>query len=688
MATDNSLITGERRPIIGKGSQYKLRVQYETVRWEVWHGLQCVGKNNSGNFLFKNASLGEGFVIKAFYTRREAKGIEMQATLAVKPLPGMPEFTKISWQDTNYNDIKDKIDLLSDIPNGIYLTVRTENIVPGDWLSAKIMEKELSNSDRSAGRTLYAEVDEIGVARFHVSAELLKQFAEKLNGEDWFKDRTHHYYATVSYFGAQIPDENQAVVYEAGNPPPETKPIIQKVEKSEVLHIANVGNQPIPPDNGIKPVVVMIDKTGSKKLNPVELKLNIFFDGTKNNRENVRSKEIERAKLKTEKEKEEFDKKLEKEDSSYSQGYSNVAILQWCDASKLKQREISIYIEGIGTKDGEDDSTFRGQGMDYGKTNIRAKVVKAINQILERVQKVVKEKEEYVAKAEINVFGFSRGAAAARHFVSKYKEIALNALTFRQNVNFNLVGLFDTVSAHGFSLDHSKGNDVAELGLNIGNMEGKAKKVVQLTAGNEYRANFCLTDITSSIKASVGFEYEMPGAHSDIGGGFRNPVKEQIVDYSPYPLITRLIKDGWYTEKNIIEKIPDRYIPSPTDGIPAHIPGIYRAERSIANEYQYIPLEIMAYFAKEYGEMKFTAKTMNKYKRIPGDLADYRDQLFDDAKAKDGTGHFKASLGGLDINYLRNRYLHLTAFREGGQTGILDWVINRGRYPERAVIEG
>lgn len=58
---------------------------------------------------------------------------------------------------------------------------------------------------------------------------------------------------------------------------------------------------------------------------------------------------------------------------------------------------------------------------------------------------------------------------------------------------FNFVGLFDTVAS--FGLIHK--NDVSQLNLKMG---AKPNKVVHLIASDEYRENFKLTNIDSTIK--------------------------------------------------------------------------------------------------------------------------------------------------------------------------------------------
>ena len=672
METDNSIIIGPKRPIIGETYTYVIREPNIAVTWEIWRGDQCIKSNATGKFTFLDISLDEGFVIRVkYYVKGKTLNLKewLYAKLAVKPLSGKPEFVEISWQDANLEDIGNKrVEYLDDI----YLTVRTANIAKGKRLSAKIID----TSANSAGEELYAYVDEHSIARFKVSSELLKRFAEKF----CFEDTIHNYCAEIKYFDSGTPygvfsleDLNLTVV-----------------EKSEILSVANSVGQAIPSKNGVKPVMAEDDKSDEERKNPIKIKLNVFFDGTRNNRENVKSKEDERAKLEKDNEKEDFDKQLEKEDSSYSQSYSNIAIMQWSDAFNKGQNknDITVYIEGAGTMDLQEDDTF-GLVTGAGDTGIKAKAEKALNEILKERKEAVK-KNEYVAEVKVNVFGFSRGAATARHFVStKRSEIALNLNTSKANVIFIFVGLFDTVSAYGKNINFS--NDTKELSLDMG---GKAKKVLQLKALDEYREKFNLTDITSSIQAGVGYELGLPGAHSDIGGGFRNPETETVTRASE-SLADWLIEEGWHIKK---EKIDGhwKYMPGSYTGVAkSYIPATYKLERTIPNHYQYIPLTIMVNFAQKYGKMSFIEEMLNEYyDKIPKELTYFQEKFVKEADGKNGARSTTVEeLSKTERNDLRHNYLHLTAFREGGQEGIEKYLPNKGRYdkndlPKRKIISG
>ena len=124
------------------------------------------------------------------------------------------------------------------------------------------------------------------------------------------------------------------------------------------------------------------------------------------------------------------------------------------------------------------------------------------------------------------VFGFSRGAAEARRFISPrnivpllYEEFGTALNNYRISINF--LGLFDTVLSEYSILS----------GIEL-KLQSDIKKVVHLVAANEYREHFPVTSIKEKGKKlrSNYIEIVLPGAHSDIGGGYN----QDAVDYLYY----------------------------------------------------------------------------------------------------------------------------------------------------------
>lgn len=204
---------------------------------------------------------------------------------------------------------------------------------------------------------------------------------------------------------------------------------------------------------------------------------------------------------------------------------------------------VRVYLDGIGTESGKGDSTLVGQGMDAGPTSSDGKVQLACREkIVEQIKQQLGNELttlECIHKIEFDVFGFSRGASAARQFVntidlqadhplveavSKESSIRLKAgfdWASREDCRIKFVGLFDTVCS---SLLEAR---------NVMLASDCAERVVHLTAKDEWRYFFALTRITNDVEgkqiASNFTELALPGCHSDIGGGYysrwslRNP---------------------------------------------------------------------------------------------------------------------------------------------------------------------
>lgn len=271
--------------------------------------------------------------------------------------------------------------------------------------------------------------------------------------------------------------------------------------------------------------------------------INVFFDGTENNIFNAGKRPNEK--------------------SSYGGDKSNIGLMY----EALPSSQVKVYLDGIGTKRYQSDSTV-GKATGTGDYGIDARVREAFERSVEEAnQKLNGTIPHYVT---LNVFGFSRGAAAARNFVhlantqpelfknaelDKDWNFAKNNPSKQNGVSVNFVGLFDTVASYGKDLNFS--NDTEQLHLNFDS--GYANKVVHLVALDEYRANFPLTNINSALglsarngKGKMGYELRIPGAHSDVGGGYlswteqRNLVscaQAQGVKFTQF-----VYSKGWYTE--------------------------------------------------------------------------------------------------------------------------------------------
>jgi len=333
------------------------------------------------------------------------------------------------------------------------------------------------------------------------------------------------------------------------------------------------------------------DKNEQPRVTPVTIRAAIFFDGTLNNRVNttLRTKGLA--------------SKVQLTSDSYLNDYSNVAKLETVMGSAFPGYDVSIktYVEGIGTENLSDDSSV-GAALGMGSSGVGPKVKKGLDYVFNRILSEV-DRTVPIAHIHLDSFGFSRGAAAARHFIHKAlvdKNSRLATRLEKQgysvgSVRMRFVGLFDTVASYG--LVHT--NDTRDLDLDA---VSHAESVIQLVAAEEHRANFRLTNINS---ANSGRQIFLPGVHSDIGGGYVNGASENrlLFQYTPPPMDSsyvyeRLVEaartsaerdrkwfldQGWYTKDELMLENND--------------PKLWGKRASIKNSYSLIPLHLMAQFA-------------------------------------------------------------------------------------------
>jgi hypothetical protein len=185
-----------------------------------------------------------------------------------------------------------------------------------------------------------------------------------------------------------------------------------------------------------------------------------------------------------------------------------------------------LYIRGVGSEAHKDDNDRLGGSGIFSK-GIDSMLGGAfgsgghdrIDFMLDHVKSILKEMPD-VTELTFDVFGFSRGAALARHFVNVLRETPLHA---KQSIRF--LGLFDTVGSFGLP-----GNNKDNFDFRIAN--DSVKYVYHLVAENELRENFDLQSIRPNAATPLNhdesyctgdhWEVEIlcPGVHSDIGGGY------------------------------------------------------------------------------------------------------------------------------------------------------------------------
>lgn len=401
------------------------------------------------------------------------------------------------------------------------------------------------------------------------------------------------------------------------------------------------------------------DMESQKEKEPeVHVEVGIFTDGTLNNAMN--SKELQESLEKDclnafdrgNMSLEECEQMLAMgADTSYTNSPTNIAKL-WgmypdeITRSSLKRNyQYSIYSPGAGTKTGSGDSLF-GAATGLGETGVLEQVASAFEQLVHFIS--IDLSNAKITKLTIDLFGFSRGAAAARHAANEVSKgsrgtlgqlFSKKGLRWPTEVSIRFLGLFDTVAGifnpkNGDFSVQNKHNKPVNLFID----PSKVENVLQLTALDEKRGNFALNSIKNpdATLPSNFTEIAIPGAHSDVGGGYPDVFQEDIF-ISPRTLIPSE-RNEWPTQtlqwdnlKSLENQINDekwigsfslplrkkaetfdgKIVDSPTikidcDYRPHPAPRgqmelILRMIRTVRGEYSRIPLRMMHYGARLAG---------------------------------------------------------------------------------------
>lgn len=320
--------------------------------------------------------------------------------------------------------------------------------------------------------------------------------------------------------------------------------------------------------------------------------VHVFFDGTRNNMFNSEAKRDSASKI-----------KYIPGNISHENYYSNIALLFQALAVNNKSSH-KIYVEGAGTTKGKEDSDV-GLGTAKGRTGMYDRVEETFKKVDNLFKKLSVENKYFnIQRVIFHIYGFSRGAAWARYFCNQLKKHS-----DYKHAQINFVGLFDTVSSHGFF--HY--NDLIPLGLDIDKRH--ANYVCHLTAQNDYRHHFPLTPIYGAVKDNIGFECSLPGAHSDIGGGYFEPIdngetgrvlKPEIGIPSGYIDYRWFMSKGYYQQQQL--KISQVHIKAPLiGGGGLNNEKVEVIQRPVKFHYQFIGFELMKYIASVQGNYKVVA---------------------------------------------------------------------------------
>jgi len=181
------------------------------------------------------------------------------------------------------------------------------------------------------------------------------------------------------------------------------------------------------------------------------------------------------------------------------------------------QRFSSIYVDGIGTVANAPD-VDEGMRWGTGDTGVEQRVFDTALDVGARINRLKGAGEP--KQIILDVFGFSRGAAAARYFTNGFNAGSLTidrwgpfndsaSVPEGRKIDIGVLGIFDTVAAIGLPANTRNGD------VNVHLKTSSAMDIFHLTAADEFRNSFCLNENEQGGGTSI----EIPGAHSDVGGG-------------------------------------------------------------------------------------------------------------------------------------------------------------------------
>jgi len=353
---------------------------------------------------------------------------------------------------------------------------------------------------------------------------------------------------------------------------------------------------------------------------------------------------------------------------------------------------LRVYVTGAGTTTDKKDTLFPGQALGRGDTGVLAKVDEGfslITQALDTFQQA--NPDAVIGAVELDIFGFSRGAAAARHFANQILQRAsgpLGALhrqgkftpgpdfDWDRDLIINFIGLFDTVAAIGGWDDWANPSDAVNAGIDLYLAPDAARQVVHLVARDEFRRNFALNRVSAPHR-----EIMLPGAHSDLGGGYlpeslerlylvrprhnwvsRETDPQRTLAYQqaqqdtalahqadlldPQDRTARLETDVW------------EYFPPFSGGRTDQMKYVMAApylERTVYGHFSRVCLRVMHALATEAGARLDFIDEHDPELSLPAELVPIKDKLL--SWALSGSG----SLNEDEERLLRQRYIHLSS---------------------------
>lgn len=242
--------------------------------------------------------------------------------------------------------------------------------------------------------------------------------------------------------------------------------------------------------------------------------------------------------------------------------FSNVGLLQHTyreekteeiiDAQRREVLYTPAYMRGIGVQ-ADGGTTMRGLAWGTGDEGVASRVAEAMDVVRDDIQRNAPGMQP--CDIWFDLFGYSRGATAARDFANGIRDGEFRFGGSRLSVKF--MGLFDSVSSVGEG-GNAGNHDTVTL-----ETPGRAETIVHITAEDEIRANFPLTGVRAAHE-----RIRVVGSHGDIGGGLRPGTNENVFAYrsGDYPGLQAFYEQRWGVRANTSRTNPDRIIRRPGNG--------------------------------------------------------------------------------------------------------------------------
>lgn len=237
---------------------------------------------------------------------------------------------------------------------------------------------------------------------------------------------------------------------------------------------------------------------------------------------------------------------------------------------RLDNAQLLAAVNAMGTASGFETASghvHRYRGF-YAQLNaLRVPLLNAMSQ---------RPGQSRLLGVKLYVYGFSRGAAAARAFVSWLNRLtgaratpSLNAVGVTLPISVEYLGLLDTVASVGLAnvLDVTQGH----MGWADGNQElpqgSLVKRCLHLVASHEQRLCFPLESIRREQGGYPANSLEVlyPGVHSDQGGGYPPGDQGKAVGRDDRSLLSQIALNDLYADAfahGAPLKVPKEVLPS------------------------------------------------------------------------------------------------------------------------------